>query len=186
MDRIINLKERRINVVLKYNTKKELDKLSFSRRDSYDDIIRRLIIEHYQHSTNNHNGGMNKISFSSKLKRKTSSLELDGLKIDYSFNLPSKNGLENYTFDIRYKILSSNKLTPLKNILIYVKLIEKIIQTYIDPLFKLEKIHFANNKEAYKNILDLSWWERNFKNSGLSYETYKKDIKEKFIELGAV
>ena len=90
MERIIKLNERRINVVLKSDTKKELDKLSSSRRDSYDDIIRRLINEHYQIPATKINENMNKIISYTKLTRKENMIIINNVNIKYSFNLHSK------------------------------------------------------------------------------------------------
>jgi predicted CopG family antitoxin len=195
MKEFIELKRRTINIALKADTKKELDKLSSSRRDSYDDIIRRLIRKHNQHANIEMNTNQNKIILLNKLKRREGTIKIDEIKIKYSFNIPQKEGLSNYTFDIHYiEVLKNNKLvskeytqSSLKRVQDYAKIIEKTIQTYIDPIFKLEKINFEKyDEETYRNIFNLDWWERKFKNAGLNYECFKQDIKEKFIKLGAV
>lgn len=186
MDELIKLKERIINVALKADTKKELDKIG-SKRDSYDDVIRKLIHIYYQQASKQLDEDRNRILLIKKLKRKESTISVNGVKVKYTHNIPSNEGLTNYTFDIECPKLfkKENKLILIKQtnlaigkILIYTKIIEKIIQTHIDPLFRLEK----NNR----NRLNLTWWDRKLKNLGLSHDTFKRDIEEKFILLGAI
>lgn len=177
------LKLRQTTITVKYGTKRELDNLA-SRRDSYDDVIRKLIREN--HELNEQLKGIktnfpNKMYFSS-IKRKTNSINIGNKKIFFEHNIPKKP-LSYFRFDITYKkiIISDTEVNlstyglPLEMAEDYLLIYEKLLKSYIDPLFKLDK----NRK-----LFDLDWWERKLKVVGLSYETFVSDIKEKLISFG--
>lgn len=193
-EKTINLKERTVNVALKANTKKELDAIG-AKKDSYDDIIRKLIRKYYQKVATEINEDMNRIILRKKPKRKINSIKIDEIIIKYSFNIPQKNQLQEYEFNIKYEnVRRNNKETnidytqsPIEKILDYARIIEKIIQGHIDPLFKLERINFEKyDEKTFRSLFDLNWWERKFEIAGLSKNTFREDIKEKFIEFGAI
>lgn len=182
----INLKERNINVAIKADTKDALDKLG-SRRDSYDDIIRKIIRVYYQkQDLEEHNKNLIKVT--DAFKRKKATIGFGDVEIEYSFNIPRFKELSDYDFNIHYyKVLVKDKEvsdiydysdSPEELAKDYLKIIERIIQLYIDPIFKIRR----NNR----NLLDLSWWERKFNSLGLSYDTFKKDVKDRLVHFGVV
>ena len=184
MDETFDLKQRTINLAVKAYTKKELDKIG-SRKDSYDDIIRLLIKEHYANEIlNKDSQERNQISIS-EYEQKDSSVKLDSKTIYFKFNMPSTPISWHYSFDVFYtKIIKEGKecgpteryAEPKEMATDYLRVVEKLIQSYIDPLFKIRKQN--------RSLFDLDWWERNFRNLNLSYESFNRDIKERLLSFG--
>jgi hypothetical protein len=179
----VELRLSNTNISLKRGTKKLLDELG-TRKDSYDDIIRKLIKENQrlkslveQESLN-----INKLKIS-KVETKETSITLPNWKIFFQHDIPQKP-LGEFRFNIIYtKILTKKGEMPLTNFgdalhmaESYLRIYEKLVRTYIDPLFKISKRH----------VFDLEWWKRKLLNLGFSNKTYKEDIENKLIQLGVL
>ena len=177
-----DLKHRKINIVLNASTKQELDELG-SRRDSYDDIIRKLIRQYYLNQGKT-TAPANYLKITEH-KRKKAAISFGKVKISYSFNIPQNYQERGYFFDITYtKIVKdgealnfNNKYAPPKEMALnYLKIVERIVQKYVDPLFRINKQN--------RNVFDLSWWQRKFNNLNLTDELFKRDIEDKLINFG--
>lgn len=180
----IELKLRPTSITIKKGTKDLLDLLG-TKNESYDDVIRRLVRELHDYE-----GQLKKLpaknlnkAYFSTLKRKSSSLPLDTKKIFFEHNIPQKP-LDYFRFDIYYtKIVIENSETaidryanPLEMAEDYLHIYEKLLKTYIDPLFKVDS----------RRLLSLEWWKQKIISLGLSIDTYESDIEEKLIHLGVL
>jgi hypothetical protein len=184
----ISLKLRSTTITLKAGTKKELDALAL-KKESYDDVIRKLIRENYELNqqlkefSKHIIKSPNKLYFSS-IKTKNSSYNIGNKKIFFRFNIPKKP-LEYFRFNITYEAIIFNDIEiknlynydkPLEMMRDYLRIYENLIQSYIDPLFKIDQ----------RKILDLAWWEEKFKSLGFSNDTFTSDIKEKLLNFGVL
>lgn len=184
MKSTITLKLRDTTIALKKGTKDLLDSLG-SKKESYDEIIRKLIRENYDLNTTLEKLAPKEPSnklFISQLKRKSSSENIKNKKIFFSYNLPKKP-LKYFRFNIIYsKIIIENIETksvddyaiPLEMAEDYLKIYEKLLKAEIDPLFKMD----------LRRKLDLNWWKQKIISLGLSRDAYKSDVEEKLIHFG--
>jgi len=186
MKSTITLKLRGTTIALKKGTKDLLDSLG-SKKESYDEIIRKIIRENHDL-----NKTLEKLApkespnklFISQLKRKSLSENINNKKIFFSYNVPKKP-LKYFKFNIIYKKIITENIetksvdnysTPLEMAEDYLKIYEKLIKAEIDPLFKMD----------LRRKLDLNWWEQKIIFMGLSRDTYKSDIEEKLIHFGVL
>ncbi|MDP2749342.1 MAG: hypothetical protein Q8O89_00745 [Nanoarchaeota archaeon] len=184
----IELKQYPTTILIKKGTKKMLDAFG-ERRDSYDDIVRKLMKENEQlkyalagYRENKEVNNENRLKISHSNTRKSKFTLRQGY-IDFTYDAPQMPLDKDFRFNItctkmvlNNKELKQNenydsKIEMAKN---HLRIIEKLIKLHIDPLFKINT----------KHIFDLDWWERMFNNLGLSKESYKCDIELELIKRG--
>ena len=143
-----------------------------SRKDSYDDIIKKILIENNQlkqklaQIEETLPKAKNILSVKEDIRQ-----ELQISKTAFIYTPPPKITDETYRMNISTDKKYKDSLEKLKD---YLKAVELIIKKHINPLFKIE------------NPLDLQEWRRLFKINGLSERTLKHDIEEEFIKSGII
>jgi len=180
-EKVIELKQEPTTIWIKKGTKKMLDSIG-ERRDTYDDIITRLI---------NENENLKQELGVSKPKTRSSTITLkkeDDIgerKIDFIYHVPARPLDKEFRLKITYtKVMYNNKEIKIYKEYAdrkvrakdYLSIVEKIIHKHISELFKINQ----------KHILDLDWWKRMFKNIGLSEKSYESDIVHELIKMGIV
>lgn len=187
----IELKQYPTTILVKKGTKKMLDAFG-ERRDSYDDILRKLMNENEQlklalagSQKNEEANGENRLKISHANIRKSKFILGNKSSIDFSYNVPQKPLDNDFRFNITYiKVeFNSKEFKPNENYGgkiemadHYLRIIEQLIKQHIDHLFKINS----------KHLFDLDWWERMFKNLGLSRDAYKTDIEMELIKRGVM
>lgn len=180
----IELKLSNTTITIKRGIKKQLDDLG-RRKESYNDIIRKLIsdnkilINKLNKIKSNDTLPVNKLTLRD-LKRKKSYFNYKGEIIRYSYNMPNRP-LSGFIFDIhiddykKVELIKSDTNYP-TIFYLYLLIVEKLLRQYIDPLFKINK----------KRLLDLVWWQNQLVNLGFDEETYQDDIENKLTEFGVM
>lgn len=183
---MIDLRQKPTTIWIKKGTKDELDSYG-KRKDSYDDIIKNILIENNQLK--------NKLEQLESLKpknrlilreRKEASIEIKkNVRLIFTYNNVPKAIEDDYRMNIHItgiqkagKIIKpkdyyKGKAERLKD---YLKSIGAIIRSQINPLFKIEE----------DKLLDVQEWRRLFRNNGLSERALKSDIEEEFIKSGMI
>lgn len=169
------------SITVKRGTKRLLDSLG-SKRESYDEIIRRLVRENKQlRSQLPEPVVANRLKISS-YKRKSLSQSFGDRKLFFEFTVPGKDLLD-FRFDIHYtKVIGGESAAldryaaPLEMAKDYLSIIERLLKAYIDPLFRVDQ----------RRLLDLDWWRQRLRGLGFSEETYRVDIEEKLIHMGVL
>jgi hypothetical protein len=189
-DNVVELKQSLTTIAIKRGTKKLLDDIG-EKRDSYDDIITKLIAERNALAHNiNTEESINRIQISTiETRTATYYNKEDDEKIVFNYNLPKKPLVTNPStfrfmityFEITYKgksesILQEYQTNRAKKAETYLRIVELVIKQTINPLFKIDKRH----------ILDLDWWERKFKSLGIPESSFEYDIKFELLKLGFV
>ena len=186
MKESIELNQEPTTIWIKKGTKRMLDEMG-GRKDTYDDILRRLI-EQSGHGIEAKAG--NRILIS-KEKTQQSSLLLDDGRIDYVYTVPEKPIRPEFRFRISYlKIVYKGKEYRLHEnyreggkdtkasigglAKDYLRVVEQVIRTTVDSLFKIDG----------KRILDLEWWKRKLDILGLPAGIFEEDIKLELLKLG--
>jgi len=176
-------------ISIKRGTKKELDKIAL-RRDSYDDVIRRLIkiSELYEKIPEKYTKDINRFMILNEEDRASTMLLDDEGMIEFCYKVPILPIRADFRFMITYtKVVYKNKERKIYEIYRgktekdrrevakdYLRIVEKVIRQTIDPLFVIIE----------KHILDLDWWERQFRNLGLPHGAFKADIEFELLKLG--
>ncbi len=195
MKKTIELKQTPTTVWIKKGTKELLDSLG-SRKDTYDDIIRRLVKENEAMKQalqdmqkdigeTENQVNRNRIKISRNKTRHSEFVVSNTERIEYTYEQPPSPLDEDYRLDIIYtKVIFKNKALNrgedykdhIEMTKDYLRIVEHIIKLHIDPLFKIDE----------KHMFDLSWWKRMFENSGLSHTAYQSDIELALIKRGIV
>lgn len=184
----IELDQEPTTIWLKKGTKRLLDELG-ARRDTYDDIIQRLIGQ----SRHKESGieAENRLIIGDERTQKSSIL-LDNGRIDYVYTVPQKPIRPDFRFRISYlKVLRRGKeYRPHENYRKegskdmkasigelakdYLRIVEQVIRTTVDQRFRIDE----------KRILDLDWWKRKLNIIGLPDTVFEEDIKLELLKLG--
>lgn len=186
----IDLRQRPTTIWIKKGTKDELDSHG-SRKDSYDEIIKKVLIENSQLKQKLEQleesipKAKNILSVRDN-KREERTLTLDhNTYLCFSYSSPPKIIDENYRMNINLNYIQKGgkKIKPkdffkdnvgkLKN---YLRAVESLIKSRINPLFGIED----------DKLLDIQEWKRLFKNNGISQKTLKYDIEEEFLKAGMI
>ncbi len=185
-----DLRQKPTTIWIKKGTKDELDSYG-SRKDTYDDIIKNLLIQNNQlkqklEQLEQYIPRAKNIFKITENKRREITLTLEeNTYLVFSYNPPSKIIDENYRMNINMSHIQQpgkkirlleyykDKIKKLKH---YLRAVEAIIKTQINPLFKIEE----------EKLLDIQEWRRLFKNNGLSERTLKNDVEDEFIKAGLI
>lgn len=186
----IDLRQKPTTIWVKKGTKDGLDSFG-SRKDSYDDIINNILIQNSQLKQKLERLGesmpkaRNMLSITEN-DRQEITLTLDkNTYIIFSYIPPPRIIDENYRMNLNlsYVQKAGKKIKPdeyykdnaskLKH---YLRAVEAIIKSNINPLFKIES----------EKLFDIQEWKRLFKNNGLSEQALKADIREEFIKAGMI
>jgi len=186
----MDLRQQPTTIWVKKGTKDELDSYG-ARKDSYDDIIKKIVIENNQLKQRLEQlqsvipEAKNRLAIREG-GRKEMSLTLDkNSYLIFSFIPPPSIIDEDYRMGIHIAyIQKDNKkikpkdyykedVTKLKH---YLRAAEAIIKSQINPLFKIEE----------ERLLDIQEWKRLFRNNGLSENSLKNDIRDEFIKSGLI
>ncbi len=180
----IELKLSTTTIGIKRGTKKKLDSLG-SRKETYDDIIRKIIHDNRILRDEIDRCKPENIELKNRIvfrdfKRKNSSFSYRGILIHYSYNIPNKP-LIGFSFDVHIKNLHELELTNVKSkyppaLKLYLYIYGKLLRQYIDPLFKVNT----------NRLLDLTWWNTQLDNLGFNQDTYRSDIEDKLIDFGVM
>jgi len=168
---IIELKQEPTTIWIKKGTKQMLDALG-GRKDSYDDIIRRLIQQIHNQETTTRPDNYIQISNDQSTH---SSIIIENKKIEFKYNIPKKPLSESFKLSITETNIQeyTDKKEMAED---YLRIIEKIIKQHLDPVFKIDK----------KHILDLDWWERMFTTVGLTKYSFEQDIQMELLKMGII
>lgn len=184
----IELDQEPTTIWVKKGTKRMLDELG-ARRDTYDDIIQRLIGQ----SRHKESGieAENRLIIGDERTQKSSIL-LDDCRIDYMYTVPQKPIRPDFRFRISYlKVIRRGKeyrhhenyrnegSKGMKASIgglakDYLRVVEQAIRTTVDQRFRIDE----------KRILDLDWWKRKLNIIGLPDTVFEEDIKLELIKLG--
>lgn len=162
---------------VKKGTKDLLDEFG-ERKDTYDDIIKKLVTlaRQYQEVA-----AENRLTISDEKKRASVSLFGDS-RIEYVYAVPPVPIPAEFRFRITYtKIVNkgverkvSEQYADAKTMAKeYLGILADIIKTHVDPLFRIQE----------KHIWDLAWWKRKLHNLGLD-RAYEHDVEFELIKLG--
>jgi len=186
----IDLRQKPTTIWIKKGTKDELDSHG-SRKDSYDDIIKNLLIQNNQlkqkleQLENSIPKAKNVLEIRENIQREMTLTLGKNTFLVFTYNSAPKIIDKNYRMGINIScIQKGNKKIKPKNyyssntekLKDYLKAVEAVIKTQINPLFKIEE----------KKLLDIQEWKRLLKNNGLSERTFNDDIKEEFIKSGLI
>ncbi len=162
---------------IKKGTKDLLDEFG-ERKDTYDDIIKKLVTLARQYREV---ATENRLTISDEKKRASVSVFGDS-KIEYVYAVPPSQIPMEFQFRIAYtKVIykgGERKLTEkyadaktmAKE---YLNILADIIRAHVDPLFRIQE----------KHVLDLGWWKRKLHNLGLD-RAYEHDVEFELIKLG--
>lgn len=185
-----DLRQRPTTIWIKKGTKDELDSYG-SRKDSYDDIIKNLLIQNSQLTQKLEQleksipraGNIIKIT-ENKQREMTLTLDEETYLV-FSYTPPQKIIDENYRMSITLLCIqkSGKKINPkqyyksdAERLKGHLRAVEAVIKAQINPLFKMTE----------ERLLDIQEWKRSFKNNGLSERTLNTDVKEEFIKAGLI
>lgn len=185
-----DLRQKPTTIWIKKGTKDELDSYG-SRKDTYDDIIKNLLIQNNQlkqklEQLEQSIPRAKNIFRITENKRREITLTLEkNTYLVFSYTPPPKIIDENYRMNLNiiYIQKAGKKIKPsnyykdsIKKLKHYLRAVEAIIKAQINPLFKIEE----------EKLLDIHEWGRLFKNNSLSERTLKNDIEDEFIKAGLI
>lgn len=186
----IDLRQKPTTIWIKKGTKDELDSYG-SRKDSYDDIIKKLLIENSQLKQKMEQlqqslpKAKNILSITEN-KRMEMTISLgDSLFLTFSYAPPPQIIDESYRINIHFNYIQarSKKIkpgdyykNPSERLKHYLRSVEAVIKTQINPLFKIDE----------ERLFDIQEWKRLFANNGLSNTAFKSDIVDEFIKSGMI
>ncbi|MBU0629191.1 MAG: hypothetical protein KKC75_08445 [Nanoarchaeota archaeon] len=186
----IDLRQKPTTIWIKKGTKDELDSLG-SRKDTYDDIIKNILIQNSQLKQKMEQleesmpKAKNILSVSENIRKEITLTLGKNTYAIFSYIPPPKIIDESYRMNINLSYIqkAGKKIKPkeyykdnTQKLKDYLNAAESIIKANINPLFKIDN----------EKLLDIQEWKRLFKNNGLSEQTLKTDIKEEFIQAGLI
>lgn len=174
-------------IQIRRGTKQILDTLG-QRRDSYDDIIKKLIkdsdeladLKEKMEKTR----PLNRISVTNA-DISSSILHIEGGSIEFSYFRPVLPMDFDFRLRINYSKIVYNKreyrpfddYKDLKGMAEdYLRIIELIIRKHIDSNFRIDK----------KHLFDFDWWKRKLDNMGFPQLVFSEDIELELVKKGIV